>query len=49
MSFDGGLAKISYGMSSHTKEYREVINKNEVDLHRLIRKDYGEPSEKSKL
>lgn len=40
MSFNGGLAKINYDMSSYTKEYCDVLNKNEVDLHRLICRDY---------
>lgn len=47
MFFNGGLAKKSYGIFSHTEGYGEAINKAEVVLHRLIQKDEGDIGEKS--
>lgn len=49
MFINGGLAKINPGMSLRTKEYYEAINKNKVDLHRLMWKDEGDTSEKNKF
>lgn len=47
MSFNGRLAKISYGIFSHTEGYGEAINNAEVVLHRLIQKDEGDIGEKA--